>query len=296
MASLKTLKTRIKSVNSTKKITKAMKVVSAAKLKKSRDRLENTLPYYKTLNYIINNVYDAVDFSDIESKTRLYMEGSNNNKILLIVAASDRGLCGSFNTNILKVAKKVINDYYSLGKEVPLILMGNKAIEWAERNYSNLIIKTVYDITKTINNVESVDGIVNFIDDKINNVGFENVFMIHGHFKSIISTETVVKQLLPFQKEEIEDFKLENKQSNYEYEPAATSMINSLILQKLKAQMYYFVLDSVTGEHSSRMTAMDNATRNASDMINKLSLIYNRSRQSMITKELIEIISGSEAI
>jgi F-type H+-transporting ATPase subunit gamma len=284
----KDLKLRIKSVKSTQKITKAMKMVAAAKLRRAKSRLEESLPYAQKLRNLVNNFS-----SNLTEKQDLppLLVGRADNKHLLIVATSDRGLCGSFNSSITKLAKKNILEMENAGKEVIILCIGRKGYEQMKPYYPEEKISKIEGLhskqvvyADAITIAEHLLG--NFAAGK-----FGSCSIIYNKFKNAISQITTSLQLIPFQIEETATVA-----SEYEFEPNQSAILEDLLPHNLAIQIYQVLLDNAASEQGARMTAMDNATSSAGEMIKNLSLMYNRTRQSAITTELIEIIAGAESM
>ena len=284
MLSKNDLKLRIKSIKSTKKLTSAMKMIAASKLKRARDASEAILPYARKLDQIVTNL----SVGELEDNIPLLNGKDSTNAHLIIIISSDRGLCGGFNSSIIKEAKNEITNLILQGNQVKLYLVGKKAYDLLKNLYGDNIIKRLDNNIKIANQIaEEVAGdIVNLIDE------FDQCKIYYSEFKTILSQEAASKTLIPFIAEVTEG----EHRDLYEYEPSKLSILNSLLPMNLRTQIYKIILDTATSEQGARMNAMDNASKNADDMIGKLNLIYNRTRQELITNELIEIISGAEAI
>ena len=291
MPSLKDLKIRINTVKSTQKITSAMKMVASAKLKRAQEKAESGRPYATKMSSIVSTLASKVNS---ESGPKLLFGNNENNRVLLVAISADRGLCGGFNNNISKEIRKRVNDLEKDNKEVKLILVGRKVGTVLKREMGdriigsftgiqgdNLSFSKIYPITLQI--------ISFFEDDKI-----DCVEMYYNRFRSVISQVATKKQLIPADvNTETPD---NDEESTYEYEPEEEMILDHLLPRNLSTQIYSALLDSSAGELAAIMTAMDNATRNAGELIDRLTLEYNRTRQAFITKELIEIISGAEAV
>lgn len=293
MASLKFLRNRITSVKSTQKITKAMKMVAAAKLRKAQQNAENARPYSEKLNSIILNLKNSVN--DIDSAPKLLVGNQKEEIHLCVVLSSDRGLCGGFNTNICRKAKIFFEKVIEQNKKLKIIVVGSKANDQLRRKYSQYIIdKISLKDEKVISFAKAQE-----ITDKILNLFTRNEFdictLFFNKFKSVILQIPQAQQLIPVSINEKLD--QENKNNNqYEYEPEENEILENLLPKNIATQIYTAFLENQASEQGSRMTAMDNATRNAGELIGKLTINYNRTRQAVITKELIEIISGAESL
>lgn len=293
MASLKFLRNRITSVKSTQKITKAMKMVAAAKLRKAQQNAENARPYSEKLNSIILNLKNSVN--DIDSAPKLLVGNQKEETHLCVVLSSDRGLCGGFNTNICRKAKIFFEKVIEQNKKLKIIVVGSKANDQLRRKYSQYIIdKISLKDEKVISFAKAQE-----ITDKILNLFTRNEFdtctLFFNKFKSVILQIPQAQQLIPVSINEKLD--QENKNNiQYEYEPEENEILENLLPKNIATQIYTAFLENQASEQGSRMTAMDNATRNAGELIGKLTINYNRTRQAVITKELIEIISGAESL
>ena len=293
MASLKFLRNRITSVKSTQKITKAMKMVAAAKLRKAQQNAENARPYSEKLNSIILNLKNSVN--DIDSAPKLLVGNQKEETHLCVVLSSDRGLCGGFNTNICRKAKIFFEKVIEQNKKLKIIVVGSKANDQLRRKYSQYIIdKISLKDEKVISFAKAQE-----ITDKILNLFTRNEFdtctLFFNKFKSVILQIPQAQQLIPVSINEKLDQENKNT-SQYEYEPEENEILENLLPKNIATQIYTAFLENQASEQGSRMTAMDNATRNAGELIGKLTINYNRTRQAVITKELIEIISGAESL
>ena len=294
MASLKFLRNRISSVKSTQKITKAMKMVAAAKLRKAQQNAENARPYSEKLNSIISNLKNSV--TDMDSAPKLLVGNQKNEIHLCVVLSSDRGLCGGFNTNICRKAKVYFEKILNEKKTLKIIVVGGKANDQLKRKYNQYIIDRI-----TLKDEKVVSfGKAQEITDKILNLFTRNEFdictLFYNQFKSVISQIPQAQQLIPVSIEQKSNQQTLVNNSEYEYEPDENDILENLLPKNIATQIYAAFLENQVSEQGSRMTAMDNATRNAGDLISKLTINYNRTRQAVITKELIEIISGAESL
>lgn len=292
MASLKFLRNRISSVKSTQKITKAMKMVAAAKLRKAQQNAENARPYSEKLNSIISNLKNSV--TDMDSAPKLLVGNQKNETHLCVVLSSDRGLCGGFNTNICRKAKVFFEKILNEKKNLKIIVVGSKANDQLKRKYNQYIIDRI-----SLKDEKVVSfGKAQEITDKILNLFTRNEFdictLFYNKFKSVISQIPQNQQLIPVSIEQKSNQQSLTNNSEYEYEPDENDILENLLPKNIATQIYTAFLENQASEQGSRMTAMDNATRNAGDLIAKLTINYNRTRQAVITKELIEIISGAE--
>ena len=288
MPSLKDLRNRISSVKSTKKITSAMKMVAAAKLKRAQNNAEKTRPYAKKMSEIVNSLVK-------NQKSKKFKFGERKTKnVLLIICSADRGLCGGFNGSIIKFSKKLTMEILNKGLKINYIFVGKKAYFSLKRMCKDSILKNFTDIANPSIEFE----LAGEIRDKILELFLDNTIdechLIYTKFQSAISQNVESLQLLPL-KEQMKDESPSQSQS-YDFEPDEEVILNEIIPKNIAIQIHTALLENLASEQGSRMTAMDNATRNANDMIDNLTLFYNRSRQALITKELIEIISGAEAV
>jgi len=293
MASLKFLRNRIVSVKSTQKITKAMKMVAAAKLRKAQQNAENARPYSEKLNSIILNLKNSV--TDMDSAPKLLVGNQKNETHLCVILSSDRGLCGGFNTNICRKAKVFFEKALEEGKNLKIIVVGSKANDQLKRKYNQYIIDRVsLKDEKVVSFAKAQE-----ITDKILNLFTRNEFdvctLFYNRFKSVIAQIPQSQQLIPVSIEEKPN-QHNTANSQYDYEPDENEILENLLPKNITTQIYAAFLENQASEQGSRMTAMDNATRNAGDLISKLTINYNRTRQAVITKELIEIISGAESL
>ena len=294
MPSLDDLKKRIGSVKSTQKITKAMKMVAAAKLRRAQESAESSRPYSDTMNDVIGSISKKVVST---SSGRNLLTGTGDDQVqLLILFTSERGLCGGFNSSITKKMREKIEDLQKLSKTVKIICIGKKGYDILKRKYSDLIVDVI-DM-KAIKSVSYQDA--KDISQKIIKMYFDNEFdtcsIFYNKFKSVIDQIPTDQKILPIETEENNDIDLNSSTSMLDFEPGETEILEELLPLNFAVQIFKALLESAASEQGARMSAMDNASRNASDMIDKLTLFYNRSRQAVITKELIEIISGAEAV
>ena len=291
MPSLKDLRNRITSVKSTQKITKAMKMVAAAKLRKAQENAEKSRLYSEKMNEIIANLKSSI--TDKSSAPRLLIGNNDNNTILCVIMTADRGLCGGFNSNICKKSKEYINNLLKENKEVKIITVGSKSFDQMKRNYGNYIIEKLTFKNQREINVTDAQKISNKIISMFHKNEFDVCTIFYSKFKSVISQEPIEQQIIPVKNNNND--KITNDQ-NYEYEPDQEEILDSLLPKNITTQIFKGLLENAASEQGARMSAMDNATRNAGDLIDKLTINYNRSRQAVITKELIEIISGAETL
>jgi len=291
MASLDDLKKRISSVKSTQKITKAMKMVAASKLRRAQENAEKGRPYSDKMNNIILNL--STNTTDKENSPKLLI-GSGENKVhLCVVITSDRGLCGGFNTNIIKKAKSYFQKILDEGKVLKIITVGSKGYDQLKRIYKdNIIEKISFKESKHVNYFDA-DKVGKIIIEKFEKKEFDVCAIFYNQFKNVITQIPQEQQIIPLKTFESE---VNSSQDNYEFEPEEDEILSNLLPKNISTQIFKAMLENSASEQGSRMTAMDNATRNAGEMVDKLTIQYNRSRQAAITKELIEIISGAESL
>ena len=291
MASLDDLKKRIASVKSTQKITKAMKMVAAAKLRKAQESAEKGRPYSEKMNNVILNLSSGI--SDKENAPKL-LSGTGNDKIhLCVVMTSDRGLCGGFNSNIIKKAKSYFSKILSEGKELKIITVGSKGNDQLKRMYGDKIIENISFKESKNANYFDADKVGKIVIDKFENNEFDICTIFYNQFKNVITQIPQAQQIIPLNSEDSED---NTSEESYEFEPDEDEILSNLLPKNISTQIFKAMLENSASEQGSRMSAMDNATRNAGEMVDKLTIQYNRSRQAAITKELIEIISGAESL
>jgi len=304
MASLKELQNRIKSVKNTQKITKAMQMVAAAKLRKAQDAAEKSRPYSERIAAVISNL--AASMSDAGDAPQLLVGNGKSDTVLLVVATADRGLCGGFNTNIVRKAREEIVALERDGKSVKLFLIGKKGYDQLKRMYEDKIVK--YISLKEERSLHA--GIAKNIGEDITAMfeagDFDVCKLVFSEFENVMTQTAVSRTLIPAM--DSVDASGEDETANapqpapelggaiYSYEPDEAGMLRVLLPRNINTQIFSALLENQAGEMGSKMTAMDNATRNAGDMIDKLTLTFNRTRQAQITSELIEIISGAEAL
>ena len=291
MASLDDLKKRISSVKSTQKITKAMKMVAAAKLRRAQESAEKGRPYSEKMNNIILNLSNGI--SDIENAPKL-LSGTGEDKVhLCVVMTSDRGLCGGFNTNIIKKAKIFFQKILDERKTLKIITVGSKGYDQLKRVYGDNIIERIsFKDSKNVNYFDA-DKVGKIVIEKFEKKEFDVCTIFYNQFKNVITQIPQEQQIIPLNTSE----KAENSsEDNYEFEPEEDEILSNLLPKNISTQIFKAMLENSASEQGSRMSAMDNATRNAGEMVDKLTIEYNRSRQAAITKELIEIISGAESL
>ncbi|MCV9946059.1 MULTISPECIES: F0F1 ATP synthase subunit gamma [unclassified Rhizobium] len=294
MPSLKDLKNRIASVKATQKITKAMKMVAAAKLRRAQEAAEAARPYSQRMGAVLANIAKAV--TDADGAPTL-MTGTGQDKVhLLVVCTAERGLCGGFNSQIARFAREHVRKLLAEGKTVKIFTVGKKGHDILRREFSSLIIerKELRDVKRV--GFENADQIGKRIIEMYAAGEFDVCTLFYSEFKSVISQIPTAQQLIPASTGAGQTEDAVHAGAVYEYEPDPASILEDLIPRNISVQIFRALLENVAGEMGAKMSAMDNATRNAGEMINKLTLSYNRQRQAQITKELIEIISGAEAL
>ena len=291
MASLDDLKKRISSVKSTQKITKAMKMVAAAKLRRAQESAEKGRPYSDKMNNIILNLSNGI--SDIDNAPKL-LSGTGEDKVhLCVVMTSDRGLCGGFNTNIIKKAKLYFQKILDEGKTLKIITVGTKGYDQLKRLYGDNIIQRIsFKESKNINYFDA-DKVGKIVIEKFEKKEFDVCAIFYNQFKNVITQIPQEQQIIPLKTPEKDE---NSSEDNYEFEPEEDEILSNLLPKNISTQIFKAMLENSASEQGSRMSAMDNATRNAGEMVDKLTIEYNRSRQAAITKELIEIISGAESL
>ena len=294
MPSLKDLRNRIDSVKSTKKITQAMKMVAASKLKKAQSLAEKGRSYSSGLDSIVKGL---VNSSENIEHPLLGNNVDDKNSSLIIVVSSDRGLCGGLNSNIVKAVKKKISELEGKKESASLICIGKKGFDLLSGFYEKMFNFEIKHINISEIDYKSTEEIGKKILNSFYKNDFQECSLFYNHFNSVISQEVKVEKLIPYSKSDEAASESQNNIDTYfEYEPNEEEVLSKILPKNFIVQIYKAILESRASEQGARMTAMDNATRNAGDMIDNLSLKYNRQRQAIITKELIEIISGAEAL
>jgi F-type H+-transporting ATPase subunit gamma len=297
MLNLKDLRVRIASVKATQKITSAMKMVAAAKLRRAQEQAEAARPYAERMERMLGSLAAA---SVGQAGAPALLAGSGKEDVhLLVVGTADRGLCGGFNSSIVRDSRQLIESLLEGGKTVKILCVGRKGRDQLRRQYRDKIIDTIEDVTKPRPTFEKSEAIAERITRMFEDGEFDVCTLIYAEFRSAITQILRRQQLIPFapaaEDEEVTEAGGAQKAS-YEYEPSEEEILEALLPRNLAVQIYKGILENNASEQGSRMTAMDSATRNAGDMINNLTLVYNRTRQAVITRELIEIISAKEAL
>ncbi|MBZ9695836.1 F0F1 ATP synthase subunit gamma [Mesorhizobium sp. CO1-1-7] len=294
MPSLKDLRNRIASVKATQKITKAMQMVAAAKLRRAQEAAEAARPYSERMGSVLANITQAIGGG---GDAPALMTGTGKDAVhLLVVCTAERGLCGGFNSQIARLARDHIRRLLADGKQVKIICVGKKGFDILRRDYASMIIDRV-DLreVKTLGFVNA-DAIAKKVIHLFNEGAFDICTLFYSQFRSVISQIPTAQQIIPASTASAPAAAVDGGSAVYEYEPEPGEILSDLIPRNISVQVFRALLENAAGEMGAKMSAMDNATRNAGEMINKLSITYNRQRQAQITKELIEIISGAEAL
>ena len=297
MPSLKDIKTQINSVVSTKKITTAMKMVAASKLRRSQEKAVAARPYSSRLEEMLSSL--ASSAASGEGIIKLLTGTGNDQNYIVVPVSADRGLCGGFNSSINRETFKLVKSLENDGKNVQLMPVGKKSRDFFNRVMKEQIVESFIDLNVSNNGYDSALNISNKLQDLYFEGKFDKCILVFNKFKSAISQEVTQQQLIPL---DVSESSKEEKEDNndakaiYDYEPDEETILKDLLPKNVSIQIFKVLLESDAGEHGARMAAMDNATRNAGEMIDGLTLKYNRTRQAFITKELIEIISGAESI
>lgn len=293
MANLKEVKGRIQSVVSTQQITKAMKMVAAAKLRRAQDRIIQMRPYSQKLSEIIQNV----SAGDTDSSDNPYAEEKSIERVLIVVISSDRGLCGAFNSSVFKGAKSLIAEKYShveAAGNLEILPIGKKSFEFfSKRKYR--VIDTFSHLMGKLNFAEAKEAAEMVMAEFLNGK-YDRVDIVYNEFKNVATQIVRKEQFLPIQELETDSVEEDFSSVDYIYEPSRDFIFDELVPKSLKIQFYKTLLESNASEHGARMTAMDKATENADDLLKELRLTYNRTRQAAITKEILEIVGGAEAL
>ena len=298
MANLKTLKTRIKSVKSTQKMTKAMKMVAASKLRRAKHMVELSRPYAEKIDELITNLANNIDIRENPDSGFSLLTGNSKEKTyLLVLLSSDRGLCGGLNTSAVKFAKNRINALIEQGKEVKIFCIGKKGYDQLRSVFGNKIVDHIGGIFRNNIDYKIAEEISNKIVALFNEKAFDVCEVIYSKFKSAIAQEAMIKQIIPIK---VNKENLAHKVASYNspivFEPSKEEILQTLLPKNLTMQIYNQLLENSASEQGARMAAMESATNNAGKMIKNLTLVYNRTRQANITKELIDIVSGANAV
>ena len=291
MASLDDLRKRIVSVKSTQKITKAMKMVAAAKLRKAQENAESGRPYSEKMQNIILNLTESI--SDTSNAPKLLVGTGKEQTHLCVVMTSDRGLCGGFNTNICRLAKNYFLKVLKEEKTLKIITIGSKGHDQLKREYGKYIVQKLSFKDKKKISFNEADNVGKIIIDLFDKNEFDKCILFYNNFKNVMTQIPQAQQIIPAEKKENSK---KNDEVFYEFEPDEDEILEDLLPKNISTQVFKAFLENSASEQGSRMTAMDSATRNAGDLVKSLTIVYNRSRQAAITKELIEIISGAESL
>ena len=296
MPSLKSLRIRINSVRQTRKITSAMKVVAAAKLRRAQEQAEAARPYAERMEAVLRAL--AASMAGRPGAPAMLIGTGKDDVHLVVVMTADRGLCGSFNSSIVRDARRLISGLVEQGKTVKILCVGRRGRDQLSREYGQIILDTIQDWSRPRVTFATAERIGRRIAEMFAAGEFDACTIIYNRFKSVIAQIVTRQQIIPFRAAETAAAETgpAGASAIYEYEPEEEEILKELLPRNLAVQIYTALLENNASEQAARMTAMDNATRNAGDMINKLTLNYNRTRQAAITKELIEIISGAEAV
>ena len=297
MPSLKDIKTQINSVGSTRKITSAMKMVAASKLRRSQEKAEAARPYSSRLEEMLASL--ASSAASGEGIIKLLTGTGNDQNYIVVPVSADRGLCGGFNSSINRETFKLVKSLEGNGKNVQIMPLGKKSRDFFNRVMKDQIIESFVDLNISNTGYDSALQISNKLQELYFEEKFDKCILVFNKFKSAISQEVTKQQLIPLdvsnssKEENVDD---SSAKAIYDYEPDEETILKDLLPKNVSIQIFKVLLESDAGEHGARMAAMDNATRNAGEMIDSLTLKYNRTRQAFITKELIEIISGAESV
>jgi F-type H+-transporting ATPase subunit gamma len=296
MASLKDLRVRIGSVKQTQKITSAMKLVAASKLRRAQEQAEASRPFASRMEQMLANL--AAGVADVQGAPPLLAGTGREGVHLLVVATTDRGLCGAFNSSIARGARRRIRELQEEGKQVKLLCVGRKGRDALRRDFGQLIEDTIEGVGRRRLQYAEARAIAERLEQLYAEGAFDVCTIVYNRFKSAITQELTFRQLIPVAPSEPGEGEAgdEEVRAVYEFEPSETGILEELLPRNLAVQIYGALVENAASEQGARMTAMDSATRNAGEMIDRLTLTYNRTRQAQITKELIEIISGAEAV
>jgi F-type H+-transporting ATPase subunit gamma len=294
MPSLKDLRNRIRSVRSTQKITSAMKMVAASRLRRAQEQAEAARPYSERMERVLASL--AARMSGLSGGPRLLTGTGRDQTHLLVVATSDRGLAGGFNSTILREARRQIRTLQAAGKDIKILTIGRKGRDGLRRDHAGLIADSLTEVGRRQISFEEARDIAHQVLTMFDGGQFDVCTIIFNRFQSAITQIVTAQQLIPFAPPASNEAPAAEGGAIYEFEPDEEEILADLLPRNLAVQIYTALLENAASEQGARMTAMDNATRNAGDMIDRLNITYNRSRQAAITKELIEIISGAEAL
>jgi F-type H+-transporting ATPase subunit gamma len=295
MPSLKDLRSRIKSVKSTQRITSAMKMVAAAKLRRAQELAVAARPYSERMERMLSSLAGA---SGGAASVPLLAGSGKDDTHLIVFVSTDRGLCGGFNISLMRQVRRRVRDLQSQGKQVKIFCIGRKGAVLVRREFPAALVGQVEDVSKPVPSYEKAVEISRQLADMFERGDFDVCTVIYNKFVSALTQTVTPQQIIPFAPPAKQDDTAGDEvgAAAYEYEPSEEDILNDLLPRNLAVQLYRAFLESFASEQGARMTAMDNATRNAGDLIGRLTMNYNRTRQAFITKELIEIISGAEAL
>ena len=295
MPSLKDLRMRIDSVKSTQKITSAMKMVAAAKLRRAQEQAEAARPYAERMERMLGSL--AGSMASAAGAPKLLAGTGKDDMHLIVMMTSDRGLCGAFNSSIVRDTRRLVAQLQADGKEVKILCVGRKGWAQVRREFGPMIVDLIEGVGRPRLNFDDAQGISTRVLEMFEAGEFDVCTLVYNRFKSVISQVVTRQQVIPFAVEAAQEGEeVSAANVKYEYEPDEAEILEVLLPRNLSVQVYRSILENNASEHGARMSAMDNATRNAGEMIDSLTLNYNRTRQAFITKELIEIISGAEAV
>ncbi|MFY0687699.1 MAG: ATP synthase F1 subunit gamma [Cyclobacteriaceae bacterium] len=293
MANLKEVKGRIQSVTSTQQITKAMKMVAAAKLRKAQDRIIQLRPYAQKLGEVMQNISASIDPEKVENP---FSDEREVNNVLLVVVTSDRGLCGAFNSNVFKATRALIEEKYSAVQSnggLHIMPIGKRSYDYfSKRNFQ--LVDDYFELFNNLNFDDARDAAEVAMNGFING-DYDRVEIVYNEFKNVATQIMRAEQLLPIAPVEVDE-DVQQSDTDYIYEPNQEFIFGEIVPKSLKIQFYKALLESNASEHGARMTAMDQATDNADELLKELHLTYNRTRQAAITKEILEIVGGAEAL
>ena len=294
MASLKDMRVRIAATKATQKITKAMQMVAASKLRRAQMAAEAARPYAERMDTVLGNI--AASVAGLDSAPALLRGTGADKTHLLVVCTAERGLCGAFNSSIVRLAREHANRLVGEGKTVKFLCVGRKGFEQLRRTYEKQIVEVIELRAVRTMGFVNAEAVASRIIALFNEGAFDVATLFFSRFKSVIAQVPTAQQIIPPTFEQKDDGKTEGAAASYEYEPEEVDILDELLPRNIAVQVFRALLENAASEQGARMSAMDNATRNAGEMIRKQTITYNRTRQAMITKELIEIISGAEAL
>ena len=295
MANLKELRARIRSVNNTQQITKAMKMVAAAKLRRSQDRAEAARPYSEAMEQMLGSLAPAVGSGD--TAPPLIASHGREQNVRLVAYTADRGLCGGFNSGVVRAMRLRIAELQAEGKNVTITCIGSKGHDVLKRQFGPLIVDLQTGLSRDITFEAIQEKVAHKLLNEFNDGAFDACYMVFNKFQSAMTQILTWQRVIPVQVEESDASEKENGiDGSYLFEPSDDELLGALLPQNVMVQLYHAMVETDASEHGSRMTAMDSAVRNAADMINKLTITYNRTRQAAITTELMEIIGGAESL